>query len=156
MKSQNCPTEAINPVKRTIRLTDEQIGPYPIATETLWFDIEEGKFRLRNVPCFVDQVSFDDVVSLEAIGDHEWRIDAILQQSGNSTIWLLVEDTQQGEPVIRAIKKLGCAVETGIFDGYYAINVPEEVEMKRFLDLIQTGLEENWIAVDYPSVRHDE
>ena len=143
-------------VKRTIRLTDDQIGPYPVPTESLWFDIEsDDLLRLKSIPFFVDELSFDDVVSLTPLGDDEWRIAEVVQGSGNSPIWLLVKDEAAGRDMLASISALGCGVEGGVFDGYYAINLPAEVDWSSFMDLINEEANADWLAVDYPSIRHD-
>jgi Domain of unknown function (DUF4265) len=141
-------------VKLTIKLTEEQIGQDPISTETLWFEIV-GKFhRVKNVPLFIDDISYDDLISVEKIGDNLFEIVRIEEHSKNSTIWIFVRDRVFEEKFLNDIRQLECDIEGGAFKDYYAINVPKKVDIKRVYALIDHGVAHDVLAADYPSIRH--
>lgn len=141
--------------KFAIKLTDEQIGPFPVAVEWLWFDGDNGEFQLKNIPFFVDEVSYDDVVSLVEVDSDAYQISKILKPSGNSTVWLLTKREPAGQEVLDAISKLGCGVEGGVLHGYYAVNVPSTVSFSDVMNILTPAKELGVISIDYPSIRHE-
>ena len=142
------------PVKLTFALSEEEIGPYPVSSEALWCTPENGNFRLKNIPFFLEGVSFDDIVSVVREGEHLHRISKVVNPSSNSTLWISIQDSKNGLPLLDALTALGCGVEGGVLEDYYAINVPGAVRLQNVLDLIDPALRKEWLLVDYPSIRH--
>ena len=141
--------------KLTFRLSEEQAGPFPVSTESLWCSHETEGFRIRNVPFFLDDVSFDDVIAVQKLDDGSYVIKEVLVPSGNSTIWLYLKDPVNSRHIVDQIIALGCAAESGVIKDYYAINVPQDVPYKSVYELIHTEESRGRVLVDYPSTRHD-
>jgi hypothetical protein len=140
--------------KLAIRLTEEQIGPFPVSVEWLWFDQESGNFRLKNIPFFVDEVSFDDLVSLVEVELGLYQIGEVIEPSENSTVWLLTKDEAEGQKFLDEISRLGCGVEGGVLHGYYAINVPGAVSFDAVMAILTPAEDAGSVSIDYPSIRH--
>lgn len=143
-------------LKLTIKLTKDQMGEYPVSTESLWFDLEGNYFKLKNVPFFIDNLSFDDVISVILIEDNLYKIEKIIFKSKNSTIWLCVGNEEKGKLVLSDINKLGCTIEGGVLEGYFAINVPENLDIGNLYSLIDSAEKDEILVADYPSIRHPE
>lgn len=155
MSDNNYATPSRDSHKFAIKLTNEQIGPFPVSVEWLWFDDENGNFRLKNIPFFVDEVSYDDVVSLVKVEPDLYQIGEVVRPSGNSTVWLLTKEEIAGREVLNAISKLGCGVEGGVLHGYYAVNVPSAISLGEVMDILAPFKDAGAISVDYPSIRHE-
>ena len=144
-----------NSVKLTFNLTQEQAGPFPVSTESLWCDCEGEYFRVKNIPFFLDELSYDDVISVTSLPDGNYRIESIVVPSDNSTLWIGVLDDDEGTRLVTEIKELGCGSESGVFNGYIAVNVPSVVDLRKVLAIVQQGEERGTLIVDYPSIRHE-
>jgi hypothetical protein len=144
-----------NSVKITIQLTEEQMEGYPVSTESLWFDVENDLFKLKSIPFFIDNLSYDDVISVSQNSDDTYSVRAIEKKSGNSTIWLCILNDEKGKEVLEKIPNLGCGYERGVLKGYCAVNVPESVSFVRVDALIDAAIEKDILVADYPSIRHD-
>lgn len=131
------------------------MGDSPVSTESLWFDKEGDYFRLKNIPFFVDDISFDDLVSVKQCGDNTFEIVDIIFRSKNSTIWLCINDFEESNAIIDEMKNLGCTIEGGVLYGYYAMNVPADCDFDSVISLIEMGQEKNLLIADYPSIRHE-
>lgn len=142
-------------VKLTFRLSEEQAGPFPVSTESLWCIKEEGNYRIKNIPFFIDGISFDDLISIIHLSDDLVEIDEVIQASGNSTIWLYVKDELHGAEALNAIKLLGCGVEGGVLEGYFSLNVPSHVDIKEVNAIIEKAESHGFVISDNPSIRHD-
>ncbi len=140
--------------KITIQLTEEQMANYQFSTETLWFDEEGPYYKLKNIPLFVDELSYDDLVSIEKVDENEYIIEKIIQKSGNSTIWLFFKNNDVSEKIIEAIHALGCGIEGGTIDGYYGINILTTTDIDDVYSLIDKGEQTGDLVADYPSIRH--
>jgi Domain of unknown function (DUF4265) len=154
MSSQPNSGDSNSLVKLSFKLTVDQIGPFPVTVESLWCVVEGDYFRIKNIPFFVDELSFDDLISVSKVSAGIYQIAAIISPSGNSTIWLLVRDVLHGKQCLESLSALGCGVEGGVLSDYYAVNVPESVAIDMVLPIIDNATKSNWISVDYPSIRH--
>lgn len=142
-----------NLIQLTFKLTKEQIGNDPISTETLWCEKVHDFFKVKNIPLFIDGISYDDVISVMPV-EEGYSIDCIKKPSKNSTIWIFVHEPTAGGIIISALKSLGCGIESGAVKKYYALNVPESINIQDVYDLLDGGEEVGAIDIDYPSIRH--
>lgn len=130
------------------------MGDYPVSTESLWFDKEGDFFRLKNVPFFIDNLSYDDLVEIRKSSGDGYEIVNLVCQSKNSTVWLCVNDIDRAKPILDNIKNLGCLIEGGVLYGYYAINIPSDADFDSVISLIEDGQQKDLLIADYPSIRH--
>jgi hypothetical protein len=136
-------------------LTGAQADPFPVASEAIWCFEENGNYRVRNIPFFIDGVSFDDVVEVEPEAtDGKWRIKGVVIPSGNSTIWLYAKESASGARLVDRLVSMGCGVEGGVILDLFAINVPAGNDIAKVIAVLNDAIEEGLADVDYPSIRH--
>ena len=141
-------------MKLSIELTNDQIGSLPVEIEHLWFDEENGYYRLKNIPQFIDELSYDDLVQVKEVGNNYYVIDKVVELSNNSTIWILAKNKSNLEEFLASVKALSCGIEGGALEGYYAINVPNNIEIETMYSLIDKYEDRDMLVADYPSIRH--
>ena len=144
-----------NSVKLTIQLTDDQMADYPVSAEALWFDKEGDLYRLQNIPMFIDNLSFNDLVDVRPISDVLFEIIEVVSKSENSTVWLYFSDMNDAaRNFIKGLEKFGCVIEGGVLPGYYAVNVPGDVNFATVHLLILAAEDDDLLSPHYPSIRH--
>jgi hypothetical protein len=149
------PAGRSRPQKLSFVLTDAQAGPFPVSSEAIWCLEENGNYRVRNIPFFIDGVSFDDVIEVEPEAtDGKWRIRRVVLASGNSTIWMYAKESVRGLQLVDRLVATGCGVEGGVIPDLFAINVPAGNEIAEVIAVLDDAIEEGLIDVDYPSIRH--
>lgn len=154
MPPENITASEDGVVKLSFVLTKEQAGPFPVSTETLWCRHEAGNYRVKNVPFFIDEISFDDLISVRALDDGNFEIESVIAPSQNTTIWLYFKNGADENALLDELLSDGCGIEGGVIDGYYAINVPKSVAIDRVYSLISDAESDGMIMADYPSIRH--
>ncbi len=142
-------------IKLTFLLSDKQAGPFPVSTESLWCDCEKGNYRVKNIPFFIDNLSFDDLISVTEVSEGLFEIQTIVEFSRNSTIWIYLKDEINGKAIIDELLNIGCGVESGVIEGYFSINVPATININNVCSIIKDGKENQYILSDYPSIRHE-
>lgn len=140
--------------KLTFKLSEEEAGPFPVSVESLWCDCEGAYFRVKNIPFFLENLSLDDLIEIKEDKYGNSQIDRIVSPSLNSTVWVYIKDKVRGTDILDKIRNLGCELEGGVFDGYFAVNVPERVRLGELNEFLSEVEEKGWALVDYPSIRH--
>jgi hypothetical protein len=143
-------------VKLMIQLTDEQSEGYPVSTESLWFVAEGANYRLKNIPFFIDDLAFDDVISVQTIADQLYQIDGVVERSGNSTVWITIDPDANETAILDEIKALGCMVEGGVLARYFAINVPKDVDISLLYRLFESDAYKDTLGAHVAALGHAE
>jgi len=141
-------------VKLTFFLTKDQMANYPVDRESIWCDKEGDHFRVKNIPLFIDELSYDDLISVIEIEENLFQITSVVGESKNSTLWVFIKNSEDGEAVLDQIKSLGCKIEGGVLNGYYALNVPQHADIQKIYTVIDVAETEGVLVADYPSIRH--
>lgn len=131
------------------------MGDYPVSTESLWFDKEGEYFRLKNIPFFIDYVSYDDLIELKLIRDNVYEVGKVISPSGNSTIWICSTNNADTS-IVESFKNFGCAIEGGVLKGYYTVNVPSNVDFNKVCNFIEEEEAAGVLVADYPCTRHGQ
>ncbi|WP_444994270.1 DUF4265 domain-containing protein [Aliikangiella sp. IMCC44359] len=138
----------------TIELTPEQSEGLPVSTESLWF-LKEGDFyRLINIPFFIDNLSIEDLVSISKKNSGNYEIEKIIEKSGNSTIWVTLNDEEKGLNILNQLHSLGCGFEGGVLNNYYTINIPEKISINDVDNIIGNAEKVEILAAYDSSIRH--
>lgn len=138
----------------TIELTPEQSEGLPVSTESLWF-LKEGDFyRLINIPFFIDNLSIEDLVSISKKDSGNYEIEKIIEKSGNSTIWVTLNDEGKGINILNQLHSLGCGYEGGVLNNYYTINIPEKISINDVDNIIGNAEKVEILAAYDSSIRH--
>jgi hypothetical protein len=111
------------------------------ATETMWAEeVASGRYRLRNIPFHVYEVSFEDIVFAK-YSEGILSFSGVSMRGGHSTYRLfLSENLEQGEFVKlwNPIEKLGCTYE-GATKRLLAVDVPPHADIYEVYKCLEKG-----------------
>ena len=120
-------------VKLIIPLEQDEDGYPPAGSERLWaLQVEEGRYKLDNIPFFARDLALGDIVSAvpeEGAEEGVLRYHQVLQHSGHSTFRILVQDESQVSEVCGLLEQLGCATERSHLPRLVAIDIPSTVPL---------------------------
>lgn len=112
------------------------------ATEDLWAEkINEGKYKIRNVPFYAFGVSHMDIVSTYTKEEIVY-FSKVLIHSGHSTYRIILDknvDEKKFEEFWTPIQELGCSYEEGI-GRLYAIDVLPTSDINEVYRLLEKGV----------------
>ncbi|WP_426492103.1 DUF4265 domain-containing protein [Hymenobacter sp. 102] len=106
--------------------------------ESLWAEVvdqNQGLYRLDNVPFFVTSYSLGDIVLAE-MEEGQLVVKGLEEESGNTTLQIMLLQADMRSKVQQALEKLGCDWEESHLPGYFSVNVPKTVgyaPIKRYL-----------------------
>jgi hypothetical protein len=143
-----------NSIKVCFKLKEDELGPFPISAENLWCHIENGYYKIKNIPMFVTGLAVDDLIDIKDVGDNKFQMCEMIESSGNSTVWMQVN--VDASDIVKKLRSFGCQIEGGAFKELFAINVPGIVNWEpigRYLDSLDV---KNEIVFLYASFNHDE
>ncbi|MFH7010881.1 DUF4265 domain-containing protein [Flavobacterium sp. FlaQc-52] len=106
-----------------------------IAMESVWAVKEENGYRIKNIPFFAPNIAYDDLISVED-DDGELFFDDIIDESGNSTIQIIINNESDIDYITKKIESFDCGWEESHLKGYISVNVPKEISylpVKSFL-----------------------
>lgn len=107
-----------------------------LAVESVWALKEGNYFRIKNIPFFAPNIAFDDLVSVEN-DEGELFFDDIIEESGNSTLQLIIFNEKDINEVTKKIESFYCGWEGSHLKGYLSVNIPKDIDytpIKAFLD----------------------
>ena len=101
-----------NLVKVTIPLSEDNLAG--AATESLWAEpVQDGIYRLRNVPFYAKGVSYDDLIEAEP-RNGVLLFKGVRQHNGHSTYRIFAKNGRDAPNVlilIERLKKMRCSIE---------------------------------------------
>ncbi|MFH6995148.1 DUF4265 domain-containing protein [Flavobacterium sp. FlaQc-48] len=97
-----------------------------IAMESVWASNEGTGYRIKNIPFFAPNLAYDDLISVED-DNGELFFDDILEESGNSTIQLIIYNEKDIEDITKKIESFECGWEGSHLKGHISVNVPREI-----------------------------
>lgn len=106
-----------------------------ITMESVWAAKEENGYRIKNIPFFAPNIAYDDLISVED-DDGELFFDDIINESGNSTIQIIIYNESDIDYITKKIESFDCGWEGSHLKGYISVNVPKEISylpVKSFL-----------------------
>jgi hypothetical protein len=113
----------------------------PVAWESMWAaPREEGGYVLDNVPFYTSAATLGDAVSVTR-RDGELRFRAVLEESGNSLIRVIVFAKGKWRAVRKELIALGCSVENAD-NRLLAVNVPPEASLAKVRRYLKVGFKE--------------
>lgn len=142
-----------NKVKVSFLLSEDEIGDGPIDSESLWcLELDRG-LQILNIPMFLSDLSYLDIVETKAMDNQKHDIINTIEKSDNSTLWVVVKNEDYDNDVVEQLKKMGCQVEGGKPEGYFGVNVPSQVDIDCVYDFITDYTNKEILEADYPSIR---
>jgi Domain of unknown function (DUF4265) len=99
--------------------------------ETLWaHDLGGGRYRLDSSSWYQYRVSWKDVVTARPDAAGQLCFVNVVEKSGHRTVRVLFEEaTEQDNPILDGLLKLGCTFE-GAYGKLFAIDIPPGVQLE--------------------------
>ena len=107
-----------------------------IAVESVWADKEGSYYRIKNIPFFAPNIAYDDLVSAEK-DEGELFFEGIIEESGNSTVQIILFDSDNLGELTKKIESFSCGWEGSHLKEYISVNIPKDISyppIKNFLD----------------------
>ena len=138
----------------SFRLEQDEDGYPPVAWERLWAaKVQEGLYRLDNVPFYAKGVSSDDVVLVETLDD-ELVFRELIQASGNSVIRVYVLDLEDVQASRDEFRAFGCESELSNVARLFALEVPAATDFGPVGRLIDAGVNQTRWEYEVGVMRH--
>ena len=83
-------------------------------------------YRLIHVPAFARNLAVDDIVKVE-FDDDEYHFDELIEESGNSTLHIVIFKLESKEILIQTLCDFECGVNTHVADTYLVVNVSSDI-----------------------------
>lgn len=113
-----------------------------IETESMWAEKIGNYYKILNVAFFAPNIAYGDIVNVEdAYGI--LYFDELIEESGHSTIQMIIFDKANQSMIENEISELGCDWEGSHIKNYISIDVPPEVSYVRFKEYLMKGQTEN-------------
>ncbi|MBZ5714890.1 DUF4265 domain-containing protein [Nannocystis pusilla] len=125
------------------RLVPDEDGYPDFQRESLWaIPRADGTYQIANIPFYSYDAARGDIVSVKE-GDGELFFDALLHESGNSVIRIIVKSAENVDNVRRMLEELGC--DTEALGRLVAVNIPAHVDYGPLRDRLVAGeQQERW------------
>lgn len=131
-------SEAGRPVKVIVLLEQEDDDYPPVDYEELWTTpLGEGLYRIENIPFFARGIARGDIVSAVE-EDGNLMFGEVVEQSGHSTIRLIIYNEYAVPAIIERFLNQGCEAET-TFTKLVALDVPPEVNLEDIREKLDLG-----------------
>jgi len=132
-----------NWVKVVVALEQDEEGYPPAGYENLWATlVEDGLFRIANIPFFAKSIALGDIVS--AISEQGLLcFKEVVRPSGHSTLHLIVYKEAEVSSIIEHFTRLGCESERSHIPGLIALDVPPSVSLATLKQELDSGHAQN-------------
>lgn len=137
------------------RLDVDDQGWPPAGAESLPVDEVGAGFRILVSPFFIKGISVGDIVECSYDSEGYVQTWAHTYKSRRSTIWVTPKIPYKWQSAKAALLALGCNVETLKQFGICSIDLPPEISLSTFDDLLKPIVAAGG-ALAYPSLRHEE
>lgn len=104
--------------------------------EGLWSTKLEDNYVIDNIPFFIKNIACGDTVSVE-VDEDELYFDSLVEESGNSTIQLVILGNYDKKEIGLKFEKLNCNWEGSNLPNLLSIDIPKNINyvtIKSFLD----------------------
>lgn len=106
--------------------------------ESAWAIPEGENFKLDNILFYAPEYSLGDVVSVED-RNGELFVNGLVQESGHSTVRIILSDKADVVPLREQLKKLGCDSEISDVSILISVDIPPEVDYSIIKNLLVEG-----------------
>ncbi|WP_063742769.1 DUF4265 domain-containing protein [Flavobacterium psychrophilum] len=106
-----------------------------LSVESVWAIKEDNYYRIQNIPFFIPNIAFGDLISVE-IDENELYFDEIIETSENSTLQVIFFDEKDVKTITTKLQSFNCGWEGSHLSRYISINVPKNenyFELKEYL-----------------------
>ena len=126
----------------------------PVSAESLWLEDSETGYQVKNIPFFLEDIAYNDVIEVERLDETRGEISGHVSRSPNSTIWIFVRDRSIEEQLVSDLTDAAIRVEGIQTMAYYSLCLPEEVPLVVFDDIVSPLEKAERIAISYGALRH--
>ncbi len=127
----------------------------PVSVEWLWFVPTADGMKLQSCPLFVSELSVGDEIIVELDEDSCVRKWHHRERSHRSTVWVLRVSSTADPAHLAPLRELACNTSWSSQVGVASVDVPPEVDISRFDEVIESLRSSGW-AIAYPSWRLEE
>lgn len=106
--------------------------------ESLWANKEGNYYRINNIPFFIKNIAWGDLVSVEN-DEGELYYDDLIDSSGHSTIQLVILNDEDAIAVGQEFIELGCSWEGSHLAKLIAIDVPGAIQYNSIRTHLEKG-----------------
>lgn len=111
-----------------------------LAIESLWATQEGEFYRIKNIPFFAPNLSYNDLVKVE-LDANELYFDELIEASGHSTLQIFFFRNEIISKVQSRLIELGCSWEGSHKENYISVDIPRIVgynSIKTYLDRLES------------------
>jgi len=103
---------------------------------------QEGEFyRIKNIPFFAPNISYNDLVSVEN-DNGVFYFEELIQESGHSTLQLVFFSENHIKSTLESLLDFGCDWEGSHQKNYFSVDVPKSVNYSIVKSHLDKGLAE--------------
>ena len=125
--------------KVRFELQQDEDGYPPDRWEGLWaYEVEQGLYRVDNIPFFAKGVSSGDVISTEQ-RDGELQFKSVVRPSKNSVFRIYVVDVADVQSARESFRSLGCESEQSHIPKLFTVEIPGNVPFEPVAHLLADG-----------------
>jgi hypothetical protein len=98
---------------------------------------EDKYYRANSIPAFAQNISFGDLLKV-SYEKGEYYFEELIEESGHSTLHIVVFNLNAKTDIIEKLNQLGCGVNDNIAENYLVIDLPPVIpyyEIRTFLNL---------------------
>jgi len=106
--------------------------------ESAWAIPVGENFKLDNILFYAPEYSLGDVVSVEG-RNGELFVTGLVQESGHSTVRVILSNKESVAPLREQLKKLGCDSEISDVPILISVDIPPEVDYSVIKNLLVEG-----------------
>ena len=97
----------------------------PVSVETMWVEpLDQGLYRLHNVPFFAKGVARDDILSGDIDDEGVLRFTGVAKRGEHSTIQVIAGEETFRTELIDELLALGCSVEGSAWSALFTVDIP--------------------------------
>lgn len=111
-----------------------------IDTESVWAEKRGDNYKILNVPFFAPNIAYGDIVQVEN-DNGTLYFDELIEESGHSTIQIIIFDKENQSQIENEIVGLGCDWEGSHIKNYISVDVPPTISynvLKAYLSKAQS------------------
>jgi hypothetical protein len=113
-----------------------------IQTESVWAEKVGDNYKILNVPFFAPNIAYGDIVKVET-DDGVLYFDELLEESGHSTIQMIIFDKANQSEIEKNLIKLGCDWESSHIKNYISVDIPPTISYTAVKKYLNNGRLEN-------------
>lgn len=106
--------------------------------ESAWAVPIGENFQLDNILFYAPEYSLGDIVSVEK-RNGEFYVTGLVQESGHSTVRVILSEKESVVPLREQLKKLGCDSEISNVSILISVDIPPEVDYSIIKNLLVEG-----------------